>query len=143
MNNSRKPSVNANRHTRNLPDDVLVIHYADLSTKPLVRLETIAAIGQLLVSTQESQQISDLVSDSASEQALIRWLAQENPSRFWERDERKVITKRACEKHVLVGTKRLLQDLTELEKEPQYPNLKDLDLMWQAVHQYLEQTDST
>jgi hypothetical protein len=126
-----------------LPDDVLVIHYADLSTEPLVRLETIAAIGQLLTSTEESQQISDLVSASAPEQALICWLAQENPSQFWEMDERQIITKRACEKHVLVGTKHLLQDLAGREKVPQYPDLKDLDLMWQAVHQYLEQTDST
>ena len=138
MANSEKPSAKTASDSP-FPDDVLVIRYKDLSPDPLVRLDVVAAIGRLLDTSSNSQLPSDLVSSPASAQALYAWLDREEARHFWRVDGKTVVVHRICEKHVLVGTRYLLQDLNTRTTMPHSPQLAELDLVWRAAARLGEQ----
>lgn len=124
-----------------LPEDVLVIRYADLSLDPLTRLQTAAAIGKLL--DGESQRLSELSSSPTSAHALQAWLENEQTKRFWRLDGGTIVVEAPCEKHLLVGTALLLQDLGnlgDLAHAPSFPELGEIELVWQAAKRLTEQS---
>lgn len=131
--------MNTAKNSSPLPEDVLVIHYTNLSSDPLTRLQTAAAIGKLLDATDEPQRLSELSPSPASTQALRAWLDNKPASHFWEMDGGLVVAEQPCEKHVLVGTNLLLQDLGALSPAPRSPRLAELDLVWQAASRLIEQ----
>lgn len=122
-----------------LPDDVLIIHYADLSSDPLTRLQTAAAIGKLLGTDDESRPLSELAQSTASAEALRAWLNDNQANHFLKIEDGLIIHHRLCEKHILVGTSLLLRDLSSLEQSPRLPRLTDLDLVWHAASRLAEQ----
>jgi hypothetical protein len=132
--------VSTPKHSVSVPEDMLVIYYADLSPDPSIRLQAVAAIGELLHSTG-SIDLSKLVPSSECEQTLLAWLAEEDSGQFWQIDGRRITEKRPCERHILVGTKLLLQDLAGLEQEPRWQDLENVDLVWQAADRFLKQAD--
>jgi hypothetical protein len=78
-----------------LPEDVLVIHYADLAPDypPTIRLQTLSGIGGLLAATEQAQRdqpyaLDDLVEDEQARHALQAWLIKgEEASKFWQLEE--------------------------------------------------------
>jgi hypothetical protein len=131
--------VNTAKSDSRLPEDVLVIHYADLSPDPLTRLQTARAIGKLLDAADEPQQLSDLSHSSISRQVLKAWLNQEPASRFWKTEGDTVEVTTPRETYILVGTNLLLQDLNTVTHIPRLPRLEEIDVVWQAAHRLVEQ----
>ncbi len=138
MSSSEKRSGSTATNSPVFPDDVLIIHYADLSLDPLIRLEVIAAIGRLLDTSSQSQLVTSLVSLPASAQALRSWLSDDQPGRFWRVEGDVIVPHHPCEKHVLVGTLQLLRDLNIFANMLHVPRLSDLDLVWQAAAHSIE-----
>jgi hypothetical protein len=127
--------------TVNLPEDVLVIHYDALApgSPPLARLQVLAAIGCLLAAQDQSHNVNDLLTDVQARLALQSWLTREEASRFWQSVEDQIVSVRACEKHVLVGTRHLMDDLAALMSQPHRPRLADLDALWRAASVFTDQ----
>lgn len=127
--------------TANLPEDVLVIHYTALApgSPPLGRLRILAAIGCLLAAQDQSHNVNDLLTDVQARLALQSWLTREEASRFWQSVEDQIVSVRACEKHVLVGTRHLMDDLAALMSQPHRPRLADLDALWRAASVFTDQ----
>ena len=113
------------------PSDVLIIRYTGLSSSPSVRLELLAAIGQLLGGSKAT--LSELALESKVADELRVWLASDEASRFWLLEGDRVIARLPCRKHVLVGTRQLLQDLHTYIRRPRQYGLDDLNLVWQAA----------
>lgn len=130
--------MNTGKRSSPLPDDVLVIPYARLSPDPLTRLQTAAAIGRLLNVDGGSQPLAELSPSSASTRAIREWLAGEEAVHFWRVDGDLVTVERPCEKHVLVGTSLLLQDLSAVTNTTLPPRLEEIDLVWRAAGRLLE-----
>ena len=126
--------------TADLPEDVLVIHYADLApgSPPLVRLHILAAVGRLLAAQDQSHIMDNLVRDEQARAALQKWLEGEEASRFWQSADGQVVSLRTCEKHVLIGTRHLLDDLSVLTSQPSRPQLADLDALWRAASVFVD-----
>lgn len=123
-----------------LPDDILVLEYAALAPQggPLGRLQVLTAIGRLLTKpASEIIQLSDLVTEVAGQDALRDWLAGEPARRFWYLRGEQVRVQQVCEKHILVGTRQLLADLSAVRMAWPSPALADLDLIWQAAVEHL------
>jgi hypothetical protein len=118
---------------------VLVIRYAELSPDPLTRLQTVAAIGKLLDAAKEPQRLSELSPSPASTHALQTWLDDKQVDCFWNVKDGLVVANRPCGKHVLVGTKLLLQDLSTVIYMPRLPRVEEIDLVWQAAGRLIEQ----
>jgi hypothetical protein len=125
-----------------LPDNTLIIHYASLASDPSLRLEVAAAIGRLLEGADQSYSLAGLASSPASIGALHTWLISEEAGRFWSVAGDVISILQPCEKHVLVGTRHLFHDLATLSALP-LPRLSDLDLVWQAAAQLVEQARGT
>ena len=127
--------------TADLPEDVLVIHYTALApgSPPLVRLQVLAAVGCLMTDRYHVYTVNDLLTDTQARLALQRWLMDEEASRFWAFEDGQVTSRRACEKHILVGTRHLLDDLAILTHQPHKPKLADLDMLWQAADVFVNQ----
>jgi len=127
--------------TADLPEDVLVIHYTALAPGPLplIRLRVLAAIGRLLAAPGFSRSMDDLLVDTQVRPALQKWLESEEASRFWQSADGQIVSVRACEKHVLVGTRHLLDDLSALTSQPSRPRLADLHALWQAASVFVNQ----
>ncbi len=127
--------------TIDLPEDVLVIHYAALApgSPPLVRLQILAAIGCLLAAQDQSYIVDGLVRDKQARANLQKWLESENATKFWKSVDGQVVPLQACEKHILVGTRHLLDDLSVLTSQPPQPRLADLDTLWQAAGVFVDQ----
>jgi len=125
----------------NLPEDVLVIHYTDLApgSSPLVRLQVLAGIGRLLAAPSHSCSMDDLLAGAQARLALQQWLESEEVSRFWKFVDGQIASVRACEKHILVGTRHLLDDLSALTSQPSRPRLADLDALWLAASVFVNQ----
>ena len=124
-----------------LPKDVLVIHYTTIApgSSPLVRLQVLAAIGRLLAAQDQSHAIDDLVRDTQPRAALQNWLESEEASRFWQYVNDQVVPIQVCEKHILVGTRHLLDDLSVLMSQSPQPQLTSLDMLWQAASVFVNQ----
>lgn len=118
-------------------EDTLLIHYQDLASSPLTRLEVLTAIGQLLESPGEEHALGDLVNSPGAVQALRAWLIQEKPARFWNVEDNNIRLSNPCEKHILIGTRQLFQDLSMLEHVFSMPHLSDIDLLWQAAAKFV------
>lgn len=127
--------------TAHLPEDVLVIHYTALApgSPPLVRLRVLAAIGCLMTDRDRVRTVDDLLTDVQSRRALQRWLVGEEASKFWTFEDGLIASQRACEKHILVGTMHLLDDLAILKHQPSQPQLADLDVLWRAADVFVDQ----
>jgi hypothetical protein len=124
----------------NLPDDVLLIHYPALATNvtPAVRLHVLAAIGRLLNQGVVNCSIRNL---SQKEEILLHlelWLQAEEASKFWQFKDERVVSVKLCEKHVLVGTQQLLQDLSSWMAYPDR-SLREIDSLWQAATIFVKQ----
>ena len=125
-----------------LPEDVLVIHYTALApgSLPLVRLQVLATIGRLLAAQDQSHAVDNLVRDEQTRAALQKWLESKEASRFWQFADGQVVPLQTCEKHVLVGTRHLLDDLSVLTSpQPPRPQLTDLDALWRAASAFVDQ----
>jgi len=124
-----------------LPEDVLVIHYTALApgSPPLVRLQVLAAVGSLLAAQDQSHTMDDLIRGEQARAALQKWLESKEASRFWQSADGQVVPLRICEKHVLVGTRHLLDDLSVLTSQPPRPQLTDLDALWRAASVFVDQ----
>lgn len=127
--------------TANLPEDVLVIHYDALApgSSPLARLQVLAAIGRLLAAGDRNHIVDDLLTDARAQAALRNWLASEEASRFWAFEDGQVASRRACEKHILIGTRHLMGDLAALMSQPPRPQLTDLHQLWRAASIFVDQ----
>lgn len=123
-----------------LPQDVLIIHYADLApgAPQNVRLCVLAAIGRLLDGISNCT-LNDLTGDRRVRSALRMWLVGEYAARFWRLDGDVISPLQVCNKHILVGTKHLLSDLAAEMHKPSGPKLADLDVLWQAANHFLDQ----
>jgi hypothetical protein len=123
-----------------LSEDVLLIHYAALAPDATAhrRLRVLAAIGRLLNRGGESCFLQELCLEGDILRAIERWLEGEEGSRFWQLEEARIISLRPCEKHILVGTRQLLDDLSTVLAQPDRPGLADLDLLWQAANTFFE-----
>jgi hypothetical protein len=123
-----------------LPDDVLVIHYGDLGSSfpSLVRLQVLAAVGRLLAAQDQDHTIGDLAEDPQVRQALRQWLLGEQARRFWQCVDDQVVSLQMCERHILVGTRHLMDDLAVLVPESPLPKLSDLDMLWQATDIFVD-----
>lgn len=119
-----------------VPDDVLVIHYLDLSSDPAARLELCRVIGQLLESSGGALSLRDLGISPVIQDAFQAWLTRSEVQRFWRIEGQFITANEPCTRHLLVGTRFLLADLNQVKRE-QPPNLKQLDVLWQAVAQLL------
>jgi hypothetical protein len=128
----------------NLPADVLVIHYPALAqdASPHIRLSVLAAIARLFNQGEAVSSLRDLCQEEQVLLSLRQWLAGDEGSRFWQIEGDRVIPRRVCEKHILVGTRQLLNDLSLLATPADQSRLADLDTLWQAaddlVHQRVE-----
>jgi hypothetical protein len=124
-----------------LPEDVLVIHYTALApgSLSLVRLRVLAAVGRLLAAQDQSHTMDDLVRGEQARAALQKWFEGEEASRFWQFADGQVVPLRICEKHVLVGTWHLLDDLSVLTSQFPRPQLTDLDALWRAASVFVDQ----
>lgn len=120
------------------PNNVLIIRYAYLASDPVARLEVAAAIGRLLEGADQALSLAELVSTSASGQALRTWLNGDEARHFWRLDNGAIVPHRPCEKHILIGTRHLLHDLNILMNRPRPPRLADLNLVWQAASRLVE-----
>jgi hypothetical protein len=127
--------------TVDLPEDVLVIHYTALApgSPPLVRLQILKAIGCLMTDQDRVHTVNDLLTDTQARLALQSWLMGEEASRFWSIEDGLIASRRACEKHVLVGTRHLLDDWAIPTRQPSRPQLADLDMLWQAADVFVNQ----
>jgi hypothetical protein len=121
-----------------LPDDVLVIHYLDLSAVPDIRLELCRVIGQLLAHSGGALPLPDLSISPIAQDAFQVWLTTSEVQHFWRIEEQSIVTNEPCTRHLLVGTRFLLADLNHVKRE-QSPNLKQLDVLWRAAAQLLRQ----
>ena len=124
-----------------LPEDVLVIHYPALApdSLPNVRLQVLAAIGRLFAIQDHGPPVDELVTGEQARSALQKWLASEEARRFWQLVDGRIVSRQICEKHVLVGTRHLMDDLSVLSSASPRLGLADLDLLWQAANVFVEQ----
>lgn len=119
------------------PDDVLIIHYAELALDPANRLRTLGAIGTLL------NRLAGFYTPAALELSpnvwlcLRTWLEQGNAATFWRPESQGVRVIRLCEKHVLVGTGQLLVDLKKALCAPRRVRVPSFDAMWVAAQRYV------
>ncbi len=128
--------------TPGLPDDVLVLEYAELAPQggALGRLQVLAAIGHLLAKpAAEVIRLSDLTPEPAAQDSLRVWLMGEPAKRFWHLRDDHVHVQQRCEKHILVGTRQLLADLSAVRLAWPPPDLADLDWIWQAAVEHMAQ----
>jgi hypothetical protein len=127
--------------TANLPEDILVIHYAALApgSPPLVRLQVLAAIGHLLAGQDRSHAVDELLMDAQARLALRSWLTSEEAANFWTFEDGQAVSRSACEKHVLVGTRHLMDDLAALTVQPSQRRLVDPDTLWRAASVFADQ----
>lgn len=119
-----------------LPVDVLVIRYPDLSSDPTIRLEICQVIGQLMENTNKSLSLADLDISPAAHHALCEWLNGKKVQRFWQINDQVITVNEPCTRHLLIGTRYLLADLNQI-KTKQLPDLGRLDVLWQAAAQLL------
>lgn len=124
-----------------LPEDVFVIHYTALApgSPPLVRLQVLAVVGSLLAAQDQSHDMDDLVRGKQARASLQKWLESKEAIRFWQSADGQVVPLRICEKHVLIGTRHLLDDLSVLTSQPPRPQLTDLDALWRAASVFVDQ----
>ena len=124
-----------------LPEDVLVIHYTALApaSPPLVRLQVLATIGRLLAAQDQSHTMDNLVRGEQTRAALQKWLEGEQASRFWQSADGQVVPLQTCKKHILVGTRHLLDDLSVLTSQASQPRLADLDALWRVASAFVDQ----
>lgn len=83
--------------------------------------------------------MDDLVRGEQARASLQKWLGSKEASRFWQSADSQVVPLRICEKHVLVGTRHLLDDLSVLTSQPPRPQLTDLDALWRAASVFVDQ----
>ncbi|RLC66060.1 MAG: hypothetical protein DRI48_05570 [Chloroflexi bacterium] len=124
-----------------LPEDVLLIHYAALApdASAPTRLRVLAAVGRLFSQGKIDCSLQDLCQ---AEQVLLnlrQWLEGEEGSRFWQLEGTRIISRAPCEKHILIGTQQLLDDLLTLTAQTDRHRLPDLDTLWQAASAFVSQ----
>jgi len=127
--------------TAELPEDVLVIYYTALApgSPPLVRLQVLAAIGCLLANQDQTHSAHALVGSEQTRAALQKWIESEEASKFWQSVGGQITPLRACQKHILVGTRHLLDDLSTIVFDSPRPQLPDLDTLWWAAGVFVDQ----
>ena len=125
-----------------LPDDVLVLQYETLATdgEALARLKVLKAIGRLLSAPADQDLPLSALTTEGRIQAMLRaWFSQESPSRFWQLRDDRVRVLQACDRHILIGTRQLLADLSSVQLAWPLPSLIDLAWVWQAAIEYTAQ----
>ncbi len=129
----------------NLPADILVIHYPALAqdASPHIRLSVLAAIARLFNQGEAVSSLRDLCQEEQALLGLKQWLTGEEGGRFWQLEGDRVIPRRVCEKHILVGTRQLLDDLSALVIPPDRFHLADLDAFWKAADELVRRRVET
>ncbi|GHO61370.1 hypothetical protein KSC_002620 [Ktedonobacter sp. SOSP1-52] len=119
-----------------LPNDVLFLHYADLSSHAELRLRLLGCIGSLLNKQIGFYTLSDL-NISLDEWVLLKnWIAQGNAANFWQVQNNSLQVKEVCTKHVLIGTHQLLGDL-RLVSKGFFRTATSFDLLWRLARDYV------
>lgn len=118
------------------PDDVLFIRYSELATSAEERLFLLRSIG-LLFDKPSGNYNAELLGLQTSEwNSLYNWVAQNNASSFWQIASPHLEVIHVCNKHVLVGTKQLIEDLREYKGKQTVQDT--MDDVWIAAKYWVE-----
>jgi len=117
------------------PDDVLCIRYKELAAEAQQRLLLLHLIGKLLHKSTGSYTKALLQLDNDAWSLLYHWLEQEYAVPFWHAEYNKVIVEQQCDKHAIVGTGQLIEDLKILvyQNTPAY----SFDDIWSAAQYWV------
>jgi hypothetical protein len=96
-----------------LPEDILIISYPELALEAERRLHLLALIGVLLHASRGFYDASSLALSEQDWQVLCSWLQQQKSAPFWQLISQRLQIIQPCEKHILVGTSLLLNDLSQ------------------------------
>jgi hypothetical protein len=101
-----------------LPEDILIISYPELAQEAERRLHLLALIGVLLHASPGLYDARSLALAEQDWQALCSWLQQQKDHSFWQLISHRLQIIQPCEKHILVGTSLLLDDLRQYWLQP-------------------------
>ncbi len=119
-----------------LPEDILIISYPELAQKAERRLHLLALIGVLLRASPGLYDAPSLAVSELDWQALCSWLQQQKNSPFWRLISRRLQIIRPCERHILVGTSLLLDDLSRCRLQPVAHTT--IDDIWYIARQFIQ-----
>nr|BBH86550.1 hypothetical protein KTC_13010 [Thermosporothrix sp. COM3] len=117
----------------NQPEELLFLHYATLATTTQERLQLLATISALFNRPPGLYDGTALGLSPGAWPQLCVWL-QHNPSPFWTLEQQSIRIHRACQKHVIIGTGQLIEDLRF--SSPSRPSFDDV---WQAASLFIQQ----
>lgn len=110
------------------PDDVLLIHYKELASNARQRLLLLRLIGTLFHRSSGSYDVEALGLYNNEWSLLSNWIEQGNAASFWHARSQTLIVEQQCDKHVLISTGQLIEDMNAVEKQGM--SCFTLDDMW-------------
>src|SRR6266566_8939686 len=94
-----------------LPEDILLIHYPNLGISAGERLNLLGIISVLLDKHASFYTPAMLGLDPDKWDALHKWVSEGYGAQFWRVELHGIKISNVCEKHILIGTGQLLEDL--------------------------------
>lgn len=117
------------------PDDILLICYPDLGVSAHERLTLLGVAGALLGKPAGFYTPATLGLDPDEWDALHTWISEGHGTTFWQLELQGLRILQICEKHILVGTGQLLEDLRSSKVKKLSPR-QHLEKLWVAARHY-------